>query len=72
MDVITINTDCQEEYETKSEIILEYGYELKSCSCGYYCIASDTCFPYWMAILVKNNNEGRDKILWIGENGDII
>ncbi len=36
-------------------IFLEQGYNLKSCSCGYYGITSDTCFPYWMAILVKNN-----------------
>lgn len=53
MDVITINTDCQEEYERKVRSFLQYGYGLKSCSCGYYGIASDTCFPYWMAILVK-------------------
>ncbi len=31
MDVITINTDCQEEYERKVRSFLEYGYELKSC-----------------------------------------
>lgn len=52
-DVITIDTDCQEEYERKVRSFLEYGYGLKSCSCGYYGIASDNCFPYWMAILVK-------------------
>lgn len=39
-DVITIDTDCQEEYERKVRSFLEYGYELKSCSCGYYGIAS--------------------------------
>lgn len=39
MDVITINTDCQEDYERKVRSFLEYGYELKSCSCGYYGIS---------------------------------
>lgn len=53
MDVMTINTDCQEEYERKVKSFLEYGYELKSCSCGHYGINSSNCFPYWMAILVK-------------------
>ena len=53
VDVITINTDCQEEYERKVRSFLEYGYELKSCSCGYYGITSDSFFPYRMAILVK-------------------
>lgn len=56
-DVITINTDFQEEYEKKLKQYLDEGYELKSCSCGYYGIASDTCFPYWMAILVKINQD---------------
>ncbi len=53
-DVITIDTDKREEYEESVKYFLEQGYNLKSCSCGYYGIASDNCFPYWMAILVKN------------------
>lgn len=58
IDVITIDTDCKEEYERKVRSFLEIGYELKSCSCGYYGITSDTsCYPYWMAILVKNKEK---------------
>lgn len=53
VDVVTINTDLQEEYEQNVKQYLEHGYELKSCSCGYYGIASDNCYPFWMAILVK-------------------
>lgn len=53
VDVVTINTDYKEEYEKKVKSYLEKGYDLKSCSCGYYGITSDTCYPYWMAILVK-------------------
>lgn len=52
-DVITIDTDKRDEYEESVKYYLEQGYNLKSCSCGYYGIASDNCFPYWMAILVK-------------------
>ena len=53
MDVVTINTDLQEEYEQNVKQYLEHGYELKSCSCRYYGIESDNCYPFWMAILVK-------------------
>lgn len=53
MNVVTINTDSADEYEEKLKTYFLDGYELKSCSCGYYGIASDTCYPYWMAILVK-------------------
>lgn len=52
-DVVTIDTDKRDEYEESVKYFLEKGYKLKSCSCGYYGIASDNCFPYWMAILVK-------------------
>lgn len=53
VDVVTIDTEYKEEYEEKVKSYLEKGYDLKSCSCGYYGIASDSCYPYWMAILVK-------------------
>lgn len=53
IDVVTIDTDSQDEYKQKVKQYLEHGYELKSCSCGYYGIASDNCYPFWMAILVK-------------------
>lgn len=53
VDVVTINTDLQEEYEQNVKQYLEHGYKLKSCSCGYYGIESDNCYPFWMAILVK-------------------
>lgn len=53
VDVITIDTDSKDEYENKVKTYLEKGYDLKSCSCGYYGIACDNCYPYWMAILVK-------------------
>lgn len=46
MDVVTINTDYQEEYERKERSFLDIGYNLKSCSCGYYGSETDIGFPY--------------------------
>lgn len=53
IDVITINTDESEQYKKNVKKYLEDGYTLKSCSCGYYGISSDNCYPYWMAMLIK-------------------
>ena len=54
-EVITINTNYQLDFEEKLEKYLNAGYELKDSSCGYYGIASDTRYEYWMAILVKQS-----------------